>query len=164
MAGKTHKTNAMRLLERAGIAYEAVTYDLGETPFSGEAVSALTGIPPEQSFKTLCARGERKGVLVFVVPVAGELDLRAAAAAAGDKRVELLPTAQLLPLTGYERGGVSPVGMKKLYPTVFDETAQLFDRVAISGGAKGIKLLVDPLFIAQYLGASFAPLSRDEKG
>ena len=83
-------------------------------------------------------------MLVFVVPVSGELDLRAAAIAAGDKRVELLPIAQLVPLTGYERGGVSPVGMKKAYPTVFDETAQLFDRIAISGGMKGITLLVDP--------------------
>lgn len=161
MAEKMHKTNAMRLLERAGIDYETVTYDLADQPFSGEAVSELTGIPCEQSFKTLCARGERKGVLVFVVPVSGELDLRAAATAAGDKRVELLPTAQLVPLTGYERGGVSPVGMKKTYPTVFDETAQLFERIAISGGMKGITLLVDPLKVAQYLGASFAPLSRE---
>ena len=116
------KTNAMRMLERAGIPYKPVYYEIADEEFCGEAVSQLTGIPPEQSFKTLCAKGDKRGVLVFVIPVDGELDLKAAAVAAQDKRVELVHVKELITLTGYVRGGVSPVGMKKLYPTYFDET------------------------------------------
>ena len=159
---KETKTNAMRMLERAGVPYAPVYYDLGEEEFSGEAVSELTGIPPEQSFKTLCARGERRGVLVFVVPVSGELDLKAAAVAAGDKRVELIHVKELLSLTGYVRGGVSPVGMKKQYPTFFDEQALLFETIAISGGQRGCTMLVSPKLLLSLLGASTAPLLRQE--
>ena len=157
---KEIKTNAMRMLERAGIPYTPVYYDMGEEEFSGEAVSRLTGINTEQSFKTLCARGDRRGILVFVIPVAGELDLKAAAAAAGDKRVELTHVNELLALTGYVRGGVSPVGMKKQYPTYFDETALLFDAIAISAGQKGCTLLVEPGALIDYLGAETAALIR----
>ncbi len=160
MSAKTVKTNAMRMLERAGIAYEPVFYDLGDAEFSGEAVCGLTGIPPERSFKTLCAHGERRGVLVFVVPVAGELNLKAAAVAAGDKRVELVHTKELLGLTGYVRGGVSPVGMKKQYPTYLDEQALQYDTIAISGGQKGCTLLVNPQALCGYLGAGVAALVR----
>ncbi len=159
---KETKTNAMRMLERAGVPYAPVYYDLGEEEFSGEAVSALTGIPPEQSFITLCARGERRGVLVFVIPVSGELDLKAAAVAAGDKRVELIHVKELLSLTGYVRGGVSPVGMKKQYPTYIDEQALLFETIAISGGQRGCTMLVSPKLLLSLLGASMAPLMRQE--
>ena len=155
---KEVKTNAMRMLERAGVPYTPVYYDLGEETFSGEAVSALTGIPPEQSFKTLCARGERKGVMVFVIPVSGELDVKAAASAAGDKRIELIHVKDLLGLTGYVRGGVSPVGMKKQYPTYIEETALRFDRIAISGGQKVCTVLVSPQQLLTLLGASAAGL------
>ena len=158
---KEVKTNAMRMLERAGVPYTPVYYDLGEETFSGEAVSALTGIPPEQSFKTLCARGERKGVMVFVIPVSGELDVKAAASAAGDKRIELIHVKDLLGLTGYVRGGVSPVGMKKQYPTYIEETALRFDRIAISGGQKGCTVLVSPQQLLTLLGASAARLLRE---
>lgn len=158
---KEVKTNAMRMLERAGIPYTPVYYDLGEETFSGEAVSVLTGIPPEQSFKTLCARGERKGVLVFVIPVSGELDVKAAALAAGDKRIELIHVKDLLGLTGYVRGGVSPVGMKKQYPTYLEETALRFERIAISGGQKGCTVLVSPQQLLTLLGASTARLLRE---
>lgn len=154
------KTNAMRLLENGGVEYEPVYYTLAEEAFSGLAVAALTGIEPARSFKTLCARGEKRGVLVFVIPVDAELDLKLAALAAGDKRVELTHVKELVGLTGYVRGGVSPVGMKKQYPTFIDETAILFDTVAVSGGQKGCSVLVEPQMLCTFLGAEFAALTR----
>ena len=156
--GNPTKTNAMRLLERAKIAYTPVYYDLGDTEFSGEAVAALTGIPPAQSFKTLCAKGDRRGVLVFVVPVNAELNLKLAALAAGEKRIELLPTKDLLAHTGYVRGCVSPLGMKKAYPTFIDETARAFDTIAVSAGAKGTSLLVAPDALSGCIRTEFAAL------
>jgi|AGTN01.1.fsa_nt_gi Uncharacterized conserved protein len=161
MAKPEKKTNAMRMLDTAGIAYEALYYELDDEGFSGGAVSALTGVPPERCFKTLCARGVKRGVLVFVIPVSGELDLKAAAQAAGDKAVEMAHANELFALTGYVRGGVSPVGMKRVYPAFFDETAALFDAISISGGAKGCALAVDPQKVADYLGAGFAPLTKE---
>ncbi len=157
---KTQKTNAMRMLERAKIEYEPMTYAIGDQEFSGEAVAKLLGIDPASCFKTLVARGEKRGVLVFVIPVNAELDLKAAAAAAGEKRVELITPRELLGLTGYVRGGVSPVGMKKQYPTWFDESAKRFTRIEISGGTKGVSLVLPPEAIAGYLQAAFAPLGR----
>jgi Cys-tRNA(Pro)/Cys-tRNA(Cys) deacylase len=154
------KTNAMRMLERAGVPYRPIYYEIADEEFSGPAVSVLTGIEPERSFKTLCARGDKLGVLVFVIPVDGELDLKAAAVAAGDKRVELVHVKDLPALTGYVRGGVSPVGMKKSYPTFFDEAALLFDEIAVSGGAKGCTLLAEPQTLLNVLGAHTAPLVR----
>ena len=110
---KNTKTNVMRLLDKGKVPYTPLYYDLGHRPFSGEAVCEALGLDPAGSFKTLCARGERKGVAVFVIPIAGELDLKAAAKALGDKAVELAAVRELPTLTGYERGAVSPVGMKK---------------------------------------------------
>ncbi len=155
------KTNAMRMLDTAGIAYEALNYELDDEAFSGVAVSALTGVEPDRCFKTLCARSAKRGALVFVIPVSAELDLKEAAAAAGEKAVELVHVNELPALTGYVRGGVSPIGMKKVYPTFFDETAVLFDTISISGGVKGCSLLVDPQKAADYLGAVFAPLTKE---
>lgn len=152
------KTNAMRMLEKAKIPYEPVYYDLGSTAFSGEAVAALTGIAPARSFKTLCAKGDKTGVLVFVVPVSGELQLKAAAKAAGDKKVELVQSGELLGLTGYVRGCVSPIGMKKQYPAFLDASARGFETIAVSAGAKGASLLVNPEALAGYLRAAFAEL------
>ena len=156
---KQNKTNVMRLLEAAGVEYKPLYYDLGDTPFSGEAVCEALGVSAEESFKTLCARGERTGINVFVIPVAGELDLKAAAAACGDKAVTLTAVKELKNLTGYERGGVSPVGMKKPYPVFIDETAQLFDAIEVSGGVKGCSIRVEPEALRVFLGASFAPLT-----
>ena len=110
----------MRLLDKGKVPYTPLYYDLGDRPFSGEAVCEALGLDPAGSFKTLCARGERKGVAVFVIPIAGELDLKAAAKALGDKAVELAAVRELPTLTGYERGAVSPVGMKKRYPIFID--------------------------------------------
>ncbi|MDO5111315.1 MAG: aminoacyl-tRNA deacylase [Clostridia bacterium] len=153
------KTNAMRQLDTAGIAYTPLYYELGDMEFSGEAVCALLGVSADESFKTLCARGERKGIGVFVIPVSGELDLKKAALALGDKGVALVAVKELKNLTGYERGGVSPIGMKKPYPTFFDETAQLFDFIEVSGGVKGCSLKVAPAPLADFLGAAFVPLT-----
>lgn len=159
MAKQQTKTNVMRLLEAAGISYEPLYYDLGEAEFSGEAVCEVLGVSPQESFKTLCARGERTGINVFVIPVAGELDLKAAAAVCGDKAVALTAVKELKNLTGYERGGVSPVGLKKAYPVYIDETAQLFDHIEISGGMKGCSVKLEPEKLRAYLGAVFAPLT-----
>ncbi len=161
MAKPEKKTNAMRLLDAAGIAYETRYYELSDDKFSGEAVSALTGVAPERCFKTLCVKGVKHGVLVFVIPVSSELDLKAAAAAAGEKAVEMVHTKELFALTGYVRGGVSAVGMKKAYPTWFDETAVLFDAISVSGGVKGCSLLVDPQKLAVFTDAGFAPLTKE---
>ena len=154
-------TNAMRLLTKAHVAFEPLYYDLGEEAFSGEAVCRVLGTDERSSFKTLCARGERKGVAVFVVPIAGELNLKRAAKALGDKAVTLTPVRELSALTGYERGGVSPIGMKKRYPTFIDGSAQAFDQIRISGGLKGVSLRLNPDDLLRFLGAAFAPLCSD---
>ncbi len=161
MAKPEKKTNAMRMLDTAGVDYGVRIYELDDDEFSGQAVSRLTGIPADRCFKTLCARGARHGIIVFVIPVSGELDLKAAANAANEKAVELVHTKELMELTGYVRGGVSPVGMKKAYPTYFDETAMLFDTISISAGAKGCSLVIDPQKVLEYLNAEYAPLTRE---
>lgn len=145
-----NKTNAMRLLDAANIPYRAVEYEYDEKDLGGQHVAAVTGIDPDQVFKTLVARGERKGILVFCVPVSCTLDLKKAAAAAGDKKVEMTHMKELLGLTGYIRGGCSPVGMKKKYPTFIDETALLYDEIAVSGGARGLQMVLDPEALMEY--------------
>lgn len=155
------KTNVMRMLEKAGVAYTPIYYDLGQEEFSGLAVSLLTGIPPEQSFKTLTAKGVKRGYLVFVLPVDAELDFKKAAQAAEDKSVEMLHLKDLQTVTGYRRGEVSPLGMTKRFPVFFDETAILYDRIAVSAGKKGASVLTDPEQLASLLEASFADLSKE---
>ncbi len=145
-----NKTNAMRLLDAANIPYRAVEYEYDENDLGGQHVAAVTGMDPDQVFKTLVARGERKGILVFCIPVSCTLDLKKAAAAAGDKKVEMTHMKELLGLTGYIRGGCSPVGMKKKYPTFIDETALLYDEIAVSGGARGLQMVLDPEALMEY--------------
>ena len=157
---KAVKTNAMRLLEKGGVAYQSLYYDLGDQPFSGEAVCRALGLDPAGSFKTLCARGERRGVAVYVIPIAGELNLKAAARALGDKAVELAQVKELMALTGYERGAVSPLGMKKRYPVFIDQSARERDVIEISGGMKGVSLALDARALAAFLGAEFYPLVK----
>ena len=147
---KTNKTNAMRLLDAAKIPYRAVEYEYDESDLGGEHVAAVTGMNPDQVFKTLVARGEKQGILVFCIPVSCTLDLKKAAHAAGDKKVEMIHMKELLGLTGYIRGGCSPVGMKKKYPTFMDETAELYDEIAISGGARGLQMVLNPLKLMEY--------------
>ena len=140
---KEVKTNAMRALDRLGIRYEYNLYDCGEF-IDGAHVAALLGQPPEQSFKTLVAAGKSGGHYVFLVPVAEELDLKKAAAAAGEKSVSLIPVKELLPLTGYVRGGVSPLGMKKRFPTLIHRSAADFPRIIISAGRLGAQIILAP--------------------
>ncbi len=153
------KTNAMRLLSAAGVSFRTAEYPWDESDLSGVHAAEALGMAPETVFKTLVARGDKTGPLVFCIPVAESLDLRKAAAASGNKRVELVPLKELLGLTGYVRGGCSPVGMKKHYPTCIDETAQLFDEIAVSAGMRGEQLILNPADLAAFVGAAFADLT-----
>ena len=154
------KTNVMRLLDASGIAYETREYPWDETDLSGVHAARAIGLPQEQVFKTLVARGDRTGPLVFCIPVAESLDLRKAASATGNKRVEMLPLKELTGLTGYVRGGCSPIGMKKKFPTCIDETAILFDTVAVSAGMRGEQIVLSPQALAAFVGADFADLTE----
>lgn len=147
------KTNAVRLVEQAGISCREAFYDYDENDLSGLHAAQAIGMPPEQVFKTLVARGARTGINVFCIPVCCELDLKKAAKAAGDKNMELVAVKELLGLTGYIRGGCSPVGMKKKYPTFFDETCVLYDAIAVSAGARGHQILVPPTELAGLVNA-----------
>ena len=147
------KTNAVRLVEQAGIPCREAFYEFDEKDLSGMHAAEAIGMDPEQVFKTLVARGERTGINVFCIPVCCELDLKKAAKAAGDKNMELVAVKDLLNLTGYIRGGCSPVGMKKKYPTIFDETCQLWEEIAVSAGARGHQMIVPPEELAQLVGA-----------
>ena len=150
MAEKLNVTNAMRLLKAAGIEYEVRTYEVDESDLSGVTVAKKVGMPPEEVFKTLVLRGEKKGVMVCVVPVELEVDLKKLAQAAGDKKVEMVPMKEILGLTGYIRGGCSPVGMKKKYPTYFDETCLLCERIAVSAGMRGAQMIVNTEALVRY--------------
>lgn len=142
---KAIMTNAMRMLDKEKIAYEAVEYETdGEVgSHFGEKIAELTGIPPEQSFKTLVARGDKSGIVVCCVPVNREVDLKKLAASCGDKRMEMIHVKELLALTGYIRGGVSPIGMKKKYRTVLDSSCMAFTKIAVSAGICGCTLIID---------------------
>lgn len=139
-------TNAMRILKAEKINFEAVEYETdGEVPeHFGEEISRKTGIPAERSFKTLVAKGERNGIIVVLIPVNCEVDLKRLAAAAGDKRAELIHVKELFNLTGYIRGGVSPIGMKKKYPTFIEKSCMNFEKVAVSAGIIGCTLQISP--------------------
>jgi len=153
------KTNAMRLIEQAGITYETVEYDYDEQDLGGMHAAAAIGLPPEQVFKTLVARGAKRGILVFCIPVCCELDLKKAAKAAGDKNVEMVAMKELLGLTGYIRGGCSPIGMKKAYPTFLDETAELYAQISVSAGVRGQQILLTPADLIDYADADVCDLT-----
>jgi len=152
------KTNAVRLVQQAKIPCRESFYEFDEKDLSGTHAAEAIGMPPEQVFKTLVARGEKKGIHVFCIPVCCELDLKKAAKAAGDKNMELVAVKELLGLTGYIRGGCSPVGMKKKYPTHFDETCILWEEIAVSAGARGHQMIVPPEALAQLVDAEFADI------
>ena len=154
------KTNAIRLVEKAGIPYSEKFYEYSEDDLSGNHAAQVLGLPEEQVFKTLVARGERTGINVFCIPVCCELDLKKAAKAAGDKNMELIHVKELLGLTGYIRGGCSPVGMKKKYPTFLDELCLLCDEIALSAGERGDQMIVPPEPIAAMLDAKIVDLTK----
>lgn len=152
------KTNAVRLIEAADIDCREAFYAFDENDLRGTHAADAVGLPYEQVFKTLVARGEKRGIHVFCIPVCCELDLKKAARVAGDKNMELVAVKELLSLTGYIRGGCSPVGMKKKYPTYFDETAQLWNEIAVSAGERGHQVILSPLQLASLIGAEFADI------
>lgn len=158
------KTNAVRLVEQAGIPCREAFYEFDEKDLSGIHAAASIGKPAEEVFKTLVARGSRTGINVFCIPVCCELDLKKAAKAAGDKNMELVSVKELLALTGYIRGGCSPVGMKKKYPTFLDETCQLYEQIAVSAGERGHQMLVPPESLAALTGAKLVDLIQIKKG
>ncbi len=154
-----NKTNAVRMLEAAGIKFRTAEYKVDENDLSGMHVAEQLGQPPEQVFKTLVLKGEKTGYLVCCIPVNAELDLKKAAKAAKDKKVEMLHMKDLLSVTGYIRGGCSPVGMKKKFPTFIDETAILFDEIAVSAGIRGAQIIVEPNALCEYVEAEFVDLT-----
>ena len=153
------KTNAVRLVQQAKIPCRESFYEFDEKDLNGNHAAAAIGMPPEQVFKTLVARGEKTGINVFCIPVCCELDLKKAAKAAGDKNMEMVAVKELLNLTGYIRGGCSPVGMKKKYPTYMDETCILWDEIAVSAGARGHQMIVPPEKLAALVDARLADIT-----
>ena len=152
------RTNAMRILGSLGIAFDVAEYSVGEEHVDAVSVARELGVPPEVVFKTLVARNERGEPLVFCVPGPSELDLRKAARAAGAKKVDLVPLKDLMPLTGYVRGGCSPIGMKKKLPTWIDEMAAAYDRIYVNAGARGLQVIVSPGDLCRAAEAGFADL------
>ncbi|MFB0920458.1 MAG: Cys-tRNA(Pro) deacylase [Oscillospiraceae bacterium] len=153
------RTNAMRLLDAAGITYKTTEYEYDESDLSGTHAAEMIGMPPEQVFKTLVTRGDKTGIVVFCIPVCCELDLRKAASASGNKKIEMTHVKELLDLTGYMRGGCSPIGMKKQYPTYIDETAELFEVLAVSAGLRGEQIVVAPDDLIGYIKAAKADIT-----
>lgn len=154
------KTNAVRIVTQAGIACREAFYEYDEKDLSGIHAAQAIGMPGEQVFKTLVARGDRTGIHVFCIPVCCELDLKKAAVAAGDKNMELIQVKELLSLTGYIRGGCSPVGMKKKYPTHIEETCILYEEIAVSAGERGHQMILDPEKLIQLIGADMADITK----
>ena len=157
------KTNAARILDAASIRYELREYEVDEDDLSAPRVAEKIGMPPEQVFKTLVARGDRSGVLMACIPANTELDLKALAAASGNKKVELVAVKEVLPLTGYIRGGVSPIGVRKPYPFYLDETAILFDVMSVSAGVRGCQLVLAPDDLARITEATYGAIATATK-
>lgn len=153
------KTNAIRLLEQAGIDYEARMYPVDESDLSGTHAAEVLGLPAGQVFKTLVLRGAKTGYFVCCIPVDQEVDLKKAAKAVGDKKAEMLPMKDLLPVTGYLRGGCSPVGMKKKFPTFFGASAQKWERISVSAGTRGEMVLVEPEQLRELTSAVYTELT-----
>lgn len=155
------KTNALRLLDASRIPYRTLSYEWEEGLFDGELVAGKIGMNPSAVFKTLVAKGDRKGHAVFLVPVNRELDLKAAATLLQDKKVDLIHVNDLLGLTGYIRGGCSPVGMKKQFPAFIDESCLSFDEIAVSAGVRGLQMVIDPKALAAFLHAQTGKLAKE---
>lgn len=162
MSDAVKKTNAMRELDVAGVAYRAISYEVDENDLSGVHVARQLGEDADQVFKTLVTVAPTGAHVVCCIPVAEELDLKAAARAAREKSLSMLHVRDLLGVTGYVRGGCSPVGMKRRFPVIIDETCQLFDTIMISGGRRGLQLELDPERLVRFLGAQMADICKRE--
>lgn len=154
------KTNAMRILERAGIAYHSYTYDHEDGAIDGVSVAHKMGQDEAKVFKTLVTQGASRQYYVFVIPVAQELKLKAAAKAVGEKSVEMIPVKEINKVTGYIRGGCSPIGMKKTYPTVVDSSCEALDSMIFSGGKIGFQIEMAPADLLRLVGAKVAPIAE----
>src|SRR5436190_15359902 len=154
------KTNAIRLLDSLGIAYEVREYEVDPDDLAAESVARKVGLPPEQVFKTLVARGDKHGVCFAVVPGDQQLDLKALAQLSGDKKIDTVALKEVQPLTGYIRGGVTALAAKKSYPIYADETIELFDVVSISAGIRGAQILVAPADYLRATGAKIGPIAK----
>jgi Cys-tRNA(Pro)/Cys-tRNA(Cys) deacylase len=159
----TAKTNAVRLLDSLGVRYELRAYEVDPNDLSAETVAHKVGMPPEQVFKTLVAKGDKQGVCLAVIPGNCELDLKTLAKATGDKKIETVPLKEVEPLTGYIRGGVTALACKKDYPVYVDETVQLFDVISISGGMRGLQILLSPDDYIRVTKAKLAPIAKDKE-
>ena len=153
-----NKTNAMRRLDAAKIKYEVCEYAYDENNLAGTHVAEQIGLPFEMVFKTIVTKGDKTGYCVFCLPCHKEIDFKAAARASGNKSIEPLHVKDLLGVTGYVRGGCSPVGMKKEFPTFIDETAQIFDTVTVSAGVRGAVMLLDPVKLCDFCKAQFSDI------
>lgn len=156
--GKIEKTNAARLLDKAGITYELIPYEVDESNLAAEHVAEQLGQNIEQVFKTLVLRGDKNGLFVCVIPGNFEVDLKVAAKISGNKNCDLIPMKELLPNTGYIRGGCTPIGMKKPYPTFIHESALLYDHIFISAGLRGLQLKIAPQDLFDFTGAEIYPI------
>lgn len=148
----------MRILDKNKIPYEIIQYEC-DTFIDGLHTAEKTGAPVEQSFKTLVAQGKSRQYYVFVIPIAREVQLKEAAKAVGEKSIELIPVKEITKVTGYVRGGCTPLGMKKLFPTVIDSSAESFDKIYISGGRLGTSITLNPQSLAQVINARFVPIT-----
>ena len=153
------KTNAMRMLDKAKIEYRTKEYEVDENDLSGSHAADMMGVDHGSVFKTLVLKGEKMGYLVCCIPVDAELDLKKMARAAGDKKVEMIHMKDLLAVTGYIRGGCSPIGMKKQFPTFVEESAVLYDEIAISAGLRGQQILISPQTLVTFIRGKFASLT-----
>lgn len=154
----TQKTNAARLLDAAGINYELIPYEVDENNLDAGHVADQLGEDLDCVFKTLVLRGDKTGLFVCVVPGSTEVDLKVAAKISGNKNCEMIHVKELLPLTGYIRGGCSPIGMKKPYPTFIHESAELYDYIYISAGVRGLQIRISPADLISFVGAGVYPL------
>lgn len=154
-----NKTNAMRRLDAAKIAYEVMEYEVDENDLSGKHIADEIGLAHEIVFKTLVAKGDKTGFVVFCIPVDEEIDLKLAARETGNKRIEMLAVKELLPTTGYIRGGCSPIGMKKKFPTFLDESALLHEKITVSAGVRGAQLLLSVSELLPFVEAKCVPLT-----
>jgi Cys-tRNA(Pro)/Cys-tRNA(Cys) deacylase len=154
------KTNAVRIMEEAKVKFELLEYDIDMEALSGEDAAAKTGIAEERTFKTLCARGDKHGIMMVCLPAGRELDFKALAAASGNKSTELVPLKEVTPLTGYVRGGCSPIGTKKKYPVFIDASARNFDFMTVNAGHRGLLFKLAPDDLIKVTNATVADLLR----
>jgi len=154
------KTNAMRQLDRQGVSYRVMEYEVDSEDLSAETVAAKVGLPSEQVFKTLAVRGDRNGYCLAVIPAGSELDFKSLAKVTGDRRVEMVPLKDVQAVTGYIRGGVTALAAKKEYPVYIDDTAELLDTISVSAGQRGMQLLLSPGDYIRSVGAVVADLAR----